>query len=457
MKPLCSIIIRTKNEERWITPCLKAVFQQKNVNYEVVIVDNESTDNTIYKAQQFNIRNIVYCEKYTPGKALNMGIKNAKGHYIACLSGHCIPVNENWLYNLLMNFDDTKIAGVYGRQEPLAFTPDSDKRDLMLVFGLDKRIQIKDSFFHNANSMIRKELWEKIPFDEKVTNIEDRVWAQKVQSLGYKIVYEPEASVYHYHGIHQDGDPERCENVVKILKNFDTNRFEGKIDLKDLNIVAIIPFKRPVLTLGGKPIVAYTVEKALSSSYVKKVIISSDTEEIYELMKNYDVLMPFIRPSHLSDEFINMQTVLKYTINEIYKIGLFPDIVVVLSPTFPFLPDTLIDDMINYHIYTGFDSTIPVRIENRSLWEEYENGIIRRIERVYENAPRGFQEKRFISYEGLCCITHSEYLINEQLLHNKIGFYEINDFYHCIEIRNDTDIFVSEYILDYFKERKQQS
>jgi len=456
MTSLCSIIIRTRNEERWITPCLNAVFQQKNVNFEVIIVDNESTDNTIYKAQQFDIKNIVHCKNYLPGKALNMGIKSSQGQYIVCLSGHCIPVSDNWLKNLLMNFDDNKVAGVYGRQEPLAFTPDSDKRDLMLVFGLDKRVQIKDSFFHNANSMIRKDLWEKNPFDEKVTNIEDRVWAQKVQNSGYKIVYEPEASVYHYHGIHQDGDPERCESVVKILKDFDTNRFEGKINAKDLNIIAMIPLKSPLIKIGGKPIASYTVKKALSSSYIKKIILSSDTDEIFEYINKSEVLIPFIRPQFLSNEFINMQTVLKYTLNEMYQSDIFPDIVVVFSPTFPFLPESLIDEMIKYHIQGGFDSTIPVRIENRSLWEEYENGTIKRIERVYENAPRGFQEKRYISYEGLCCVTQSEYLIKEQLFSNKIGFYEINDFYRCIEVRKPEDRLIAEYLFKHFQEKDKK-
>ena len=41
-KPLVSIIIRTKNEERWIHSCLKAVFKQEYKNFEVIIADNNS-------------------------------------------------------------------------------------------------------------------------------------------------------------------------------------------------------------------------------------------------------------------------------------------------------------------------------------------------------------------------------------------------------------------------------
>jgi len=62
---------------------------------------------------------------------------------------------------------------------------------LPLLFGLDRKVQIKDSFFHNANSTIRMDLWRQIPFDETVTNIEDRAWAQQVLARGYRIIYEP--------------------------------------------------------------------------------------------------------------------------------------------------------------------------------------------------------------------------------------------------------------------------
>ena len=43
---------------------------------------------------------------------------------------------------------------------------------------------------------------KKYKFDETATNIEDRIWGQEMLKLGYRLVYEPNASVYHYNGIH---------------------------------------------------------------------------------------------------------------------------------------------------------------------------------------------------------------------------------------------------------------
>ncbi len=278
---MISIIIRTKNEERWITPCLMGIFKQDYKDFEVILVDNVSTDKTIEKASHFNIKNVITCEGFRPGLALNMGIRESKGEYIVCLSGHCVPVNEKWLSNLIDNFSDEEVAGVYGRQEPLAFTPDSDKRDLSIIFGLDKRTQKKDSFFHNANSMLCRELWEKNPFDETLANIEDRVWAEKVLQRGYRIVYEPAASVYHYHGIYHHGNEERCANVVRILETIrPETRNKIHVDIGKLNIIAIIPVKDKGGCLNGKPLVGYTIEQALQSKYIGYVIIYTDNPEL---------------------------------------------------------------------------------------------------------------------------------------------------------------------------------
>ena len=72
----------------------------------------------------------------------------------------------------------------------MSFSSPSDKRDMLLAFGLDRKYQVKDSFFHNANSIIRKELLDSVPFDNYITNIEDRIWAQEMIDQGYNIVYD---------------------------------------------------------------------------------------------------------------------------------------------------------------------------------------------------------------------------------------------------------------------------
>ena len=219
-------------------------------DHEVILVDNQSVDKTVAKALQYDVR-LVTIDQYRPGAAINRGIEASSGEIVVCLSGHCIPVDEHWLENLVRELDDETVAGVYGRQEPLAFSSDMDKRDLHITFGLDRREQVKDSFFHNANSAFRRSTWDQFPFDETVSNIEDRLWASNVQANGLKIVYEPSASVYHYHGIHHNGDPVRCGNVVRIIESVSQNEAGPRanhIDAASLNIIAVIPVRQEGLT-----------------------------------------------------------------------------------------------------------------------------------------------------------------------------------------------------------------
>ena len=304
---LVSIIIRTKNEERWISSCLRSVFKQTYKNIEVIIVDNQSTDHTIKKAKEFPVK-IISIEQFIPGKAINDGIRHSAGEYIACLSGHCVPVMDNWLENLLSDLEKENVAGVYGGQEPLSFTSDLDKRDLLTVFGLDKKTQVKDSFFHNANSAFRRDVWDKYPFCEEVTNIEDRVWGEQVIGDGMNIIYEPTASVYHWHGIHQDRNELRARNIVKILEGLGTFKAtESHQSPEDLKILSVIPIMGESLMLNGKPLMHHTISSAKKSNFITDVIVSTDNKNTARIAENLGAEVPFIRPLSLSEDYVATQ------------------------------------------------------------------------------------------------------------------------------------------------------
>lgn len=213
-----SIIIRSKNEEKWIGLCLSMLFRQTYENFEVILVDNDSSDKTIQKAKQWPIK-LIKIKKFLPGDAINKGIEASNGEIIVCLSAHCIPKDKHWLSSLIKPLNNKKVAGVYGKQVPLSSSSAMNKRDLYIVFGNEKRIQKKDTFFHNANSAFMRSTWKKFPFNSELTNIEDRIWGQEVINAGLNIVYEPKSCVYHHHGIHQDANEDRARKIVKIMEN----------------------------------------------------------------------------------------------------------------------------------------------------------------------------------------------------------------------------------------------
>jgi glycosyltransferase involved in cell wall biosynthesis len=216
---MISIVIRTKNEAHWIERCLAAIALQDVRDREIILVDNASTDGTPALARRFGCRVVnISPRAFTYGRAINVGVRAARGELVAILSGHCVPVHDRWLSTLAAPLDDPSVAGVYGRQLPLPDSHPFDKRDLWTTFGVERRVQARDFFFHNANSMIRRSVWNQLPFDEAINGVEDRDWARKVLARGYRIAYEPLAAVYHHHGIHQGLDPDRAERVVRVIQ-----------------------------------------------------------------------------------------------------------------------------------------------------------------------------------------------------------------------------------------------
>ena len=109
-----SIIIRTKNEERWIGHCLKSIYSQTFKSFEVILVDNESSDHTVKIAKRYKVDKILKIKDFLPGKALNDGIrvsKESSSFYISTLHTEKIILG----FKLEKNFEmHDKIAGVYG-------------------------------------------------------------------------------------------------------------------------------------------------------------------------------------------------------------------------------------------------------------------------------------------------------------------------------------------------------
>ena len=177
---------------------------------------------------------------------------------------------------------------------PVTFSSPTDVRDLFITFGLDKRIQVQDYFFHNANSAIKKKIWDRFPFDDEATNIEDRIWGKKVTDAGFNIVYEPSAEVFHHHGIHHGQSDNRARSTFQILKQVESFDSEDALpdSLKPENreIVAIIPIKEDLEEVGGiNPINNLMRELDLTEYISKVVIISSD-----EIFRKYQISNKFI-------------------------------------------------------------------------------------------------------------------------------------------------------------------
>ncbi len=432
-----SIIIRSKNEEDWIGHCLRAVYNQTHDNYELIVVDSGSTDKTLDIVNSFSVDHVVKLERYLPGYAINEGVKVSSGEIITMLSSHCVPRGSEWLDTLVANFRDEKVAGVYGRQLPVAFSTPHDIRDLFITFGLDRRVQIKDYFFHNANSAIRKSVWERFPFDDNATNIEDRIWGKKVTESGYHLVYEPMAEVFHHHGIHHTQNRRRAKSTLQVLK--DVESFDH-LDLlpetlvpANRDIVAVIPLKSKYEKINGCDPVLTLINELKSVGDLKHIYFVT-TREIFDAYGLGGEFTLLERPKELDTDSVSLGAVLKWGLHEINSKSRFPDYVIYVNPEYIFRPESLIQRLIDDACYKGLDSVFVGYTEYSTYWS-YDNDKEDYLPFGEDLAPRSEKHPLYKSLFGLGCITRSRIVRNGEIVgQKKIGIISTSDIKHTLRV-----------------------
>ena len=198
--PLCSIVIRCYNEEQHIGRLLSGLMQQTIGDLEIVVVDSGSTDATVAIASRYPIKLVtIRPEDFSFGRSLNLGCQQATGEFIAIASAHVYPVYTDWLEQMVRPFENPNIALVYGKQRGNEITKYSEHQIFAHWFPDQSSSIQTHPFCNNANSVIRRSLWEQIPYDETLTGLEDLDWAKRVMALGHKIAYNADAEIIHVH------------------------------------------------------------------------------------------------------------------------------------------------------------------------------------------------------------------------------------------------------------------
>ena len=206
-----SIIILTKNAGDGFGKTLKMVFDQKYDDYEVLIIDSGSIDETLEIARKYPAKiTSINPEEFHHSGTRNFAASMAQGEYLVFITQDALPLYTNWLSSLLSPFSDPDVAGVYGRQIAYNnaniiekffysyFYPDEGISISHLPENLED-FYIDNVFLSDVNSVIRKDVWGKYKFNEDIIMAEDKDWAIQVLRAGYKLIYEPKAVVYHSH------------------------------------------------------------------------------------------------------------------------------------------------------------------------------------------------------------------------------------------------------------------
>ena len=227
--------------------------------------------------------------------------------------------------------------------------------------------------------------------------------------------------------------------------------------LKHNKVLAIIPARggskrlpgKNIKLLNGKPLIAHSIEFAMNSGVIDKLIVSTDSDDIAAVAKQYgaEVMM---RPAELATDTAKTAPVLLHVADELEKQGYVPDIVVLLQPTCPVRIKNLayealkiLDENPEYDsIFTGFQKgyTMALWVKNSQNKANalYDYHLRPRWQEVQSN------DKLFGEDGGFYAIRYDSFRKYKDFIGSNPYIYEVN---RTVDIDTEKDFEQAEILL----------
>jgi rhamnosyltransferase len=185
--PAASVIVRARDEEASIGRTLDLLRRQTIVP-EIIVVDSGSTDRTLLIAESRCDRILqIAPERFSYGRALNLGAAAATAPIHFALSAHCFPASDMWIERALSLYQLPEVAAAAGA---LTLPDGRPLTGTVLQHAADARAHPRWGFSNHASSW-RAAIWDEFRFDEQLGGTEDKEWAWRVLHAGHAIAYDP--------------------------------------------------------------------------------------------------------------------------------------------------------------------------------------------------------------------------------------------------------------------------
>lgn len=197
-QPLISVIIPSYNSSRTLYSCLKSIFESDYKNFEVIVVDDKSTDNSVEIAEKFPCRVIKKNTNTGAGDSRNIGANNAKHEILFFTDTDCI-LKENTLKEIANSFDKNVniVAGTYSNT---IFNKQNIFSAYQQLFCFYNYLNSSEPLFGTQCCAIRKKTFFELGYFDnsiKSASVEDLKLQFQIVSSKYKYCVNMNAQVYH--------------------------------------------------------------------------------------------------------------------------------------------------------------------------------------------------------------------------------------------------------------------
>ena len=231
---------------------------------------------------------------------------------------------------------------------------------------------------------------------------------------------------------------------------------------KDKSFLAIIPARggskglpgKNIKDLCGKPLIVWSIEKGLQSNYIDEVVVTTDSQEIADISKQYGASVPFLRPDELATDTATSFDAIKHTI-DFYKKerNRAFDYIVLLEPTSPLREVSDINKAIEQLLCSDAEAIVGItKTEDQNpafLILKDKNEYLTGYENLEMKVLRRQDIKDVYFFEGTIYISEREMLLNKKTFYheNTIG-YEVPKW-KSLEVDDMDDFIMIEAMMRY--------
>jgi len=201
--PFISVIVPAYNAAETLGKCLAALLDQSipRSEYEVIVVDDGSTDATQEVVEQYGVHLLTQANQ-GPAAARNLGVSHARGEILLFTDADCVPA-WNWIEAMIAAFADPEIFGAKGvyktqQRELIARFVQLEYEDKYDKMRQEEYIDFIDTYSAGYRHGIFAENSGFDPVFPQASG-EDVEFSYRLAEQGYKMVFVPQAAVYHRH------------------------------------------------------------------------------------------------------------------------------------------------------------------------------------------------------------------------------------------------------------------
>ena len=374
-----SVIITAYNYGRYLRRAIESVLSQRFEDYEVIVVDDCSNDDTPEVLEEFiahpRLKIITHSENQGFIRSCHEAIELSRGEYIIRLDADDY-LDENALLVLSNLLDtDRELGLVYSDY----FTVSAEGRiiDYVRLPGMNSEVKLRDIPPNGATMMFRRSCYAAVGGYDLSLACQDGydLWSKfrhrfRVQNVNLPLFY------YRRHGANFGEDSERLLSARRYIKK----RQVADEKIPKPRVLGLVPAGAndccahlALRQLGNKPLIAYTINEALSTPVLDRVVLITEDEGVAAVARQYGVEIKLL-PSGLARR--ELQHMVLYMLEQLADEGFSADIVAVLSPNSPFRKADHITEAVNTMMLFPVDSVVSVCQDNNYHYRHGPCGLV---------------------------------------------------------------------------------